>query len=109
LTVFFSENYDSAIDNLKKVLNAYPDNFESLRMLTWLCHEKQRHEEAQGFAKKLHKLKPDDPQILLEIAQAMERSDLNTALDAYTRAAALFHKTEGSVSSVRIVFPFLVV
>jgi RNA polymerase-associated protein CTR9 len=67
-------------------------------MLTWLYLEKARHEEARDCAKKLHKLKSDDPQILVEIAQALERSDLSDALDAYTRAAVLFHSRSGDVS-----------
>eukprot|EP00027_Filamoeba_sp_ATCC50430_P019560 CAMPEP_0168540906 /NCGR_PEP_ID=MMETSP0413-20121227/529_1 /TAXON_ID=136452 /ORGANISM="Filamoeba nolandi, Strain NC-AS-23-1" /LENGTH=835 /DNA_ID=CAMNT_0008570677 /DNA_START=98 /DNA_END=2605 /DNA_ORIENTATION=+ len=79
------KEYEKAISAFEKVLTAYPENYETLRMLGSLYAQTNRKPKAYQYFKKVTELQPADVEAWIELAQLVE-NNYQQALDAYEKA-----------------------
>ena len=89
-------NFEEAINSFEKVLSAYPDDWETLKILgsiyaRWqgpIEDDKQREsrKKALEFLTKVHNKKPDDIEVILELAQLQESTRPDESLKKYEKA-----------------------
>jgi len=89
-------NFEDAISSFEKVLSAHPDDCETLKILgsiyaRWqgpVEDDKQREsrKKALEFLTKVHDKKPDDIEVILELAQLQESTRPDESLKKYEKA-----------------------
>ncbi|XP_074121882.1 RNA polymerase-associated protein CTR9 homolog [Sminthopsis crassicaudata] len=70
----------------EKVLKAYPNNYETMKILGSLyaaSEEQDKRDIAKDYLKKVTEQHPDDVEAWIELAQILEQTDLQGALSAY--------------------------
>jgi len=94
------QNKEKACDHFEIVLKAFPDNYETMKILASLYCESddpEKLEKAKKFFKKVTENQPEDVEAWVELAQLLERQPTSSssnegvqgALKAYGRATML--------------------
>ncbi|KDP33904.1 hypothetical protein JCGZ_07475 [Jatropha curcas] len=82
----------NALSNFEKVLEVYPDNCETLKVLGHIYVQLGQTEKAQEFLRKAAKIDPRDAQAFLDLGELLISSDTGAALDAFKTARTLLTK-----------------
>ncbi|OWM74440.1 hypothetical protein CDL15_Pgr013344 [Punica granatum] len=82
----------SSVSNFEKVLEVYPDNCETLKVLGHIYLQLGQFEKGQEFMKKATKVDPRDAQASLDLGELLISSDPAAALDAFKTAHSLLKK-----------------
>ncbi|KAI4335229.1 hypothetical protein L6164_013895 [Bauhinia variegata] len=82
----------SALSNFEKVLEVYPDNCETLKVLGHIYVQLGQIDKGMEFMRKATKIDPRDAQAFLELGELLILSDTGAALDAFKTARILFKK-----------------
>ncbi|XP_015889352.2 protein CTR9 homolog [Ziziphus jujuba] len=85
-------DFRSALSNFEKVLEVYPDNCDTLKVLGHIYVQLGQTEKAQEFMRKATKIDPRDPQAFLDLGELLISSDPAAALDALKTARTLLKK-----------------
>uniref|UniRef100_UPI00398F3FBF LOW QUALITY PROTEIN: RNA polymerase-associated protein CTR9 homolog n=1 Tax=Pristiophorus japonicus TaxID=55135 RepID=UPI00398F3FBF len=86
---------ENAAQCFEKVLKAYPNNYETMKILGSLyatSDEQEKREVAKGHLKKVTEQYPDDVEAWIELAQILEQSDIQGALSAYGTATRILQE-----------------
>uniref|UniRef100_A0A4W3H0L9 RNA polymerase-associated protein CTR9 homolog n=1 Tax=Callorhinchus milii TaxID=7868 RepID=A0A4W3H0L9_CALMI len=86
---------ENAAQCFEKVLKAYPNNYETMKILGSLyatSEEQEKREVAKGHLKKVTEQYPDDVEAWIELAQILEQSDIQGALSAYGTATRILQE-----------------
>ncbi|XP_078725222.1 RNA polymerase-associated protein CTR9 homolog isoform X1 [Lampetra fluviatilis] len=86
---------DNAAGCFEKVLKAYPNNYETMKILGSLyatSNDQEKRETAKGHLKKVTEQYPDDVEAWIELAQILEQSDIQGALSAYGTATRILQE-----------------
>jgi len=86
------DDYAGAIESLKQVLVPYPDNVESLKLLTACYLQTRQIEKGTKASQRLLELSPQDPEAWLQLARLTDASDPKQSLRAYRRARRLLEE-----------------
>ncbi|XP_048435400.1 protein CTR9 homolog [Pyrus x bretschneideri] len=71
----------SSLSNFEKVLEVYPDNSDTLKVLGHIYVQLGQTEKALEFMRKATKVDPDDSQALLDLGELLISFDAGAALD----------------------------
>lgn len=71
---------DQALPYFEGLLQLYPDNFDTVKMVGLVYAQLKRRDRAEGFLKKATELQPNDHESWLELAQLKETTDHAAAL-----------------------------
>ncbi|KAK4754413.1 hypothetical protein SAY87_002517 [Trapa incisa] len=82
----------SSLSNFEKVLEVYPDNCETLKVLGHIYVQLGQYEKGQEFMRKAIKVDPRDAQAFLDLGELLISSDPTAALDAFKTAHSLLKK-----------------
>lgn len=82
----------NALSNFEKVLEVYPDNCETLKVLGHIYVQLGQTEKAQEFLRKAAKIDPRDAQAFLDLGELLISTDTGSALDAFKTARSLLKK-----------------
>lgn len=82
----------NALSNFEKVLEVYPDNCETLKVLGHIHVQLGQTEKAQEFLRKAAKIDPRDAQAFLDLGELLISTDTGAALDAFKTACSLLKK-----------------
>lgn len=82
----------NALSNFEKVLEVYPDNCETLKVLGHIYVQLGQTEKAQEFLRKAAKIDPRDAQAFLDLGELLISTDTGAALDAFKTARGLLKK-----------------
>lgn len=82
----------NALSNFEKVLEVYPDNCETLKVLGHIHVQLGQTEKAQEFLRKAAKIDPRDAQAFLDLGELLISTDTGAALDAFKTARSLLKK-----------------
>ncbi|KAF3439669.1 hypothetical protein FNV43_RR17947 [Rhamnella rubrinervis] len=82
----------SALSNFEKVLEVYPDNCDTMKVLGHIYVQLGQTEKAQDFMRKATKIDPRDAQAFLDLGELLILSDAAAALDALKTARILLKK-----------------
>ncbi|KAG6769922.1 hypothetical protein POTOM_025589 [Populus tomentosa] len=82
----------NALSNFEKVLEVYPDNCETLKVLGHIYVQLGQNEKAQEFLRKAAKIDPRDAQAFLDLGELLISTDTGAALDAFKTACSLLKK-----------------
>lgn len=82
----------NALSNFEKVLEVYPDNCETLKVLGHIYVQLGQTEKAQEFLRKAAKIDPRDAQAFLDLGELLISTDTGAALDAFKTACSLLKK-----------------
>ncbi|KAM6583619.1 hypothetical protein CsatB_010621 [Cannabis sativa] len=85
-------DFKSALSNFEKVLEVYPDNCETLKVLGHIYFQLGQTEKAHEFMRKATKIDPRDAQAFLDLGELLISSDPVAALDALKTARMLLKK-----------------
>ncbi|CAI0387866.1 unnamed protein product [Linum tenue] len=88
---------NGAMSNFEKVLEVYPDNCDTLKVLGHVYAQPNETEKAQEVLKKATKIDPHDAQAFLDLGELLIMSDTATALDAFKTARSLLKKSDQEV------------
>ncbi|XP_062869017.1 RNA polymerase-associated protein CTR9 homolog isoform X2 [Trichomycterus rosablanca] len=97
----YRRDKENAAQCFEKVLKAYPNNYETMKILGSLyatSDDQEKREIAKGHLKKVTEQYPDDVEAWIELAQILEQTDIQGALSAYgTATRILQEKVEADV------------
>ncbi|CAK7352480.1 unnamed protein product [Dovyalis caffra] len=82
----------NALSNFEKVLEVYPDNCETLKVLGHIHVQLGQTEKAQEFLRKATKIDPRDAEAFLDLGELLISTDTVAALDALKTARSLLKK-----------------
>ncbi|CAK9141000.1 unnamed protein product [Ilex paraguariensis] len=82
----------SSLSNFEKVLEVYPENCETLKVLGHIYVQLGYTKKAQEFLKKATKNDPRDAQAFLDLGELLISTDAGDALDAFKTARNLLKK-----------------
>ncbi|XP_030448357.1 protein CTR9 homolog isoform X1 [Syzygium oleosum] len=85
-------DFRSSLSNFEKVLEVYPDNCETLRVLGHIYVQLGQIEKGQEFMRKATKVDPRDAQAFLDLGELLISSDTGAALDAFNTACGLLKR-----------------
>ncbi|KAL5572369.1 hypothetical protein UlMin_021966 [Ulmus minor] len=85
-------DFKSALSNFEKVMEVYPDNCDTLKVLGHIYLQLGQTEKAQEFMRKATKIDPRDAQAFLDLGELLISSDATSALDALKTARGLLKK-----------------
>lgn len=86
---------ENAASCFEKVLKVNPGNYETMKILGSLyasSEDQTKREQAKGYLKRVTESIPDDVEAWIELAQILEQSDLNGALNAYRTAVRILRE-----------------
>ncbi|KAM1173948.1 hypothetical protein TB2_026133 [Malus domestica] len=92
----------SALSNFEKVLEVYPDNSDTLKVLGHIYVQLGRTEKALEFMRKATKVDPNDSQAFLDLGELLISSDAGAALDCLKTAHNLLKK-EGQEVPIEVL------
>ncbi|KAM7256308.1 hypothetical protein ACFE04_012049 [Oxalis oulophora] len=81
-----------ALSNFEKVLEVFPDNSETLKVLGHIHVQLGKTEKALEFIRKATKVDPRDAQAFLDMGELLISSDTGAALEAFKNARILLTK-----------------
>ncbi|KAF5748435.1 hypothetical protein HS088_TW04G00389 [Tripterygium wilfordii] len=82
----------NALLNFEKVLEVYPENCETLKVLAHIYDQLGQIEKAREFLRRATKVDPRDAQAFLDLGELLISSDTVAALDAFKTARGLLKK-----------------
>ncbi|XP_040025161.2 RNA polymerase-associated protein CTR9 homolog [Gasterosteus aculeatus] len=91
----YRRDKDNAAQCFEKVLKAYPNNYETMKILGSLyatSDDQEKRDIAKGHLKKVTEQYPDDVEAWIELAQIMEQTDIQGALSAYGTATRILQE-----------------
>ncbi|CAD5235236.1 unnamed protein product [Bursaphelenchus xylophilus] len=103
------KEYDKAIEEFEKVLKAYPDNSDVLKILGALYARQsekdnlpqeiveERRRKAREYLQKAAKNNPDDLEILIDLAVLLQRFDVKEAINTYNKIIEQFKAHDSPV------------
>nr|XP_028587203.1 RNA polymerase-associated protein CTR9 homolog [Podarcis muralis] len=86
---------ENASQCFEKVLKAYPNNYETMKILGSLyaaSEDQDKRDTAKGHLKKVTEQYPDDVEAWIELAQILEQTDIQGALSAYGTATRILQE-----------------
>ncbi|XP_074765244.1 LOW QUALITY PROTEIN: RNA polymerase-associated protein CTR9 homolog [Athene noctua] len=86
---------ENASQCFEKVLKAYPNNCETLKILGCLyvaSEDREKRDIAKGHLKKVTEPCPEDVEAWVELAQILEQTDIQGALSAYGTATRILRE-----------------
>lgn len=86
---------DNASQCFEKVLKLHPNNYETMKILGSLYAQsanQTKRDTAKQYLKKVTEQHPDDVEAWIELAQILEQTDLQGALNAYSKANKIFRE-----------------
>ncbi|XP_075095202.1 protein CTR9 homolog isoform X1 [Nicotiana tabacum] len=83
--------------NFEKVLEVYPESYETVKALAHIYVQLGQTEKAQEYLKKATKIDPRDPQAFLDIGELLISNDPAAALEAFKTARNLLKKSNEEV------------
>lgn len=89
---------ENAASCFEKVLKVNPGNYETMKILGSIyasSEDQTKKERAKSYFKKVTESIPDDVEAWIELAQILEQSDLNGALNAYGTAMKILREKVG--------------
>ncbi|CAG2169845.1 unnamed protein product, partial [Oppiella nova] len=96
---------DNAAQCFEKVLKSNPNNYETMKILGSLYAQspnQAKRDNAKQFLKKVTEQHPDDVEAWIELAQILEQSDLQGALNGYGTAIKIFREISRNATNVEI-------
>eukprot|EP01080_Neovahlkampfia_damariscottae_P000686 gene686-8938_t len=90
------DEIEKAISEFQKVAKAYPENFETQKILGSLYGKKLNIKKALTHLKNANLLNKEDEEVLIEIGE-LDKSDFNSSLESFKSAAFLMEKKEKNV------------
>ncbi|KAK9131368.1 hypothetical protein Sjap_011855 [Stephania japonica] len=90
-------DFKSSLSNFEKVLEVYPENCETLKVIGHIYVQLSQTEKALEVLRKATKIDPRDAQAFLELGELLIQSDAGAALDAFRTARGLLKKNGGEV------------
>uniref|UniRef100_A0A3P9HKF3 RNA polymerase-associated protein CTR9 homolog n=1 Tax=Oryzias latipes TaxID=8090 RepID=A0A3P9HKF3_ORYLA len=92
----YRRDKENAAQCFEKVLKAYPNNYETMKILGSLyatSDDQDKRDIAKGHLKKVTEQYPDDVEAWIELAQILEQTDIQGALSAYGTATRILQET----------------
>uniref|UniRef100_A0A8C5QGL7 RNA polymerase-associated protein CTR9 homolog n=1 Tax=Leptobrachium leishanense TaxID=445787 RepID=A0A8C5QGL7_9ANUR len=86
---------ENAAQCFEKVLKAYPNNYETMKILGSLyatSDDQEKRDVAKNHLKKVTEQYPDDVEAWIELAQILEQTDIQNALSAYGTATRILQE-----------------
>ncbi|KAM4617284.1 RNA polymerase-associated protein CTR9 homolog [Discoglossus pictus] len=86
---------ENAAQCFEKVLKAYPNNYETMKILGSLyaaSDDQEKRDIAKSHLKKVTEQYPDDVEAWIELAQILEQTDIQNALSAYGTATRILQE-----------------
>ncbi|XP_030056843.1 RNA polymerase-associated protein CTR9 homolog [Microcaecilia unicolor] len=86
---------ENASQCFEKVLKAYPNNYETMKILGSLyaaSEDQEKRDIAKSHLKKVTEQYPDDVEAWIELAQILEQTDIQNALSAYGTATRILQE-----------------
>ncbi|XP_069479751.1 RNA polymerase-associated protein CTR9 homolog [Ambystoma mexicanum] len=86
---------ENASQCFEKVLKAYPNNYETMKILGSLyatSEDQDKRDTAKSHLKKVTEQYPDDVEAWIELAQILEQTDIQNALSAYGTATRILQE-----------------
>uniref|UniRef100_F6RTV0 RNA polymerase-associated protein CTR9 homolog n=1 Tax=Xenopus tropicalis TaxID=8364 RepID=F6RTV0_XENTR len=86
---------ENASQCFEKVLKAYPNNYETMKILGSLyaaSDDQEKRDIAKSHLKKVTEQYPDDVEAWIELAQILEQTDIQNALSAYGTATRILQE-----------------
>ncbi|KAM9302261.1 RNA polymerase-associated protein CTR9 homolog [Gastrophryne carolinensis] len=86
---------ENAAQCFEKVLKAYPNNYETMKILGSLyagSEDQEKRDTAKSHLKKVTEQYPDDVEAWIELAQILEQTDIQNALSAYGTATRILQE-----------------
>ncbi|GAV72784.1 TPR_1 domain-containing protein/TPR_11 domain-containing protein/TPR_12 domain-containing protein [Cephalotus follicularis] len=90
-------DFSKALTNFEKVLEFYPDNCETLKILGHIYVQLGQIDKGQEFMRKAIKIDPRDAQAFLDLGELLISSDTGAALEALKTARSLLKKKSEEV------------
>nr|XP_043614945.1 protein CTR9 homolog [Erigeron canadensis]XP_043614946.1 protein CTR9 homolog [Erigeron canadensis]XP_043614947.1 protein CTR9 homolog [Erigeron canadensis] len=91
-------DFKSSLSNFEKVLEAYPENCETLKAVAHIYLQLNQTTKAHEALKKAVKIDPRDPEVFLDLGELLISTDSGAALDAFKTARNLLKKVNAEVS-----------
>ncbi|XP_077449391.1 RNA polymerase-associated protein CTR9 homolog isoform X2 [Stigmatopora argus] len=91
----YRRDKENAAQCFEKVLKAYPNNYETIKILGSLyatSDDQEKRDIAKGHLKKVTEQYPDDVEAWIELAQILEQTDIQGALSAYGTATRILQE-----------------
>ncbi|KAK5873996.1 hypothetical protein PBY51_018987 [Eleginops maclovinus] len=91
----YRRDKENAAQCFEKVLKAYPNNYETMKILGSLyatSDDQDKRDIAKGHLKKVTEQYPDDVEAWIELAQILEQTDIQGALSAYGTATRILQE-----------------
>ncbi|XP_051779208.1 RNA polymerase-associated protein CTR9 homolog [Erpetoichthys calabaricus] len=91
----YRRDKENAAQCFEKVLKAYPNNYETMKILGSLyaaSEDQEKRDIAKGHLKKVTEQYPDDVEAWIELAQILEQTDIQGALSAYGTATRILQE-----------------
>ncbi|KAF5891985.1 RNA polymerase-associated protein CTR9, partial [Clarias magur] len=91
----YRRDKENAAQCFEKVLKAYPNNYETMKILGSLyatSDDQEKRDIAKGHLKKVTEQYPDDVEAWIELAQILEQTDIQGALSAYGTATRILQE-----------------
>uniref|UniRef100_A0A4W4G577 RNA polymerase-associated protein CTR9 homolog n=1 Tax=Electrophorus electricus TaxID=8005 RepID=A0A4W4G577_ELEEL len=91
----YRRDKENAAQCFEKVLKAYPNNYETMKILGSLyatSEDQDKRDIAKGHLKKVTEQYPDDVEAWIELAQILEQTDIQGALSAYGTATRILQE-----------------
>ncbi|XP_041132049.1 RNA polymerase-associated protein CTR9 homolog [Polyodon spathula] len=91
----YRRDKENAAQCFEKVLKAYPNNYETMKILGSLyaaSEDQEKRDIAKGHLKKVSEQYPDDVEAWIELAQILEQTDIQGALSAYGTATRILQE-----------------
>ncbi|KAF3686460.1 RNA polymerase-associated protein CTR9 -like protein [Channa argus] len=91
----YRRDKENAAQCFEKVLKAYPNNYETMKILGSLyatSDDQEKRDVAKGHLKKVTEQYPDDVEAWIELAQILEQTDIQGALSAYGTATRILQE-----------------
>ncbi|KAG5264191.1 hypothetical protein AALO_G00273180 [Alosa alosa] len=91
----YRRDRENAAQCFEKVLKAYPNNYETMKILGSLyatSDDQEKRDIAKGHLKKVTEQYPDDVEAWIELAQILEQTDIQGALSAYGTATRILQE-----------------
>lgn len=95
-------DFKVSLSNFEKVLEVYPENCESLKVVGHIYVQLGQTEKALEVLRKATRIDPRDSQAFLELGELLVSSDPGAALDALKTARGLLRKS-GEEASIELL------
>ncbi|PWA95531.1 binding protein [Artemisia annua] len=91
-------DFKSSLSNFEKVLDAYPENCETLKAVAHIYLQLNQTTKAHEALKKAVRIDPRDPEAFLDLGELLISTDSGAALEAFKTARNLLKKSNEEVS-----------